>query len=332
MTLNGPIDSRSDQRAARGTCRCAKCHALARESSKGGSVNIQWAPINDAVHGDTTEEILKRQAEQLFTLKAELLHKTQLREHRAQTAQAVSARTKRHRHIAGMEMPFSFTFDQAVGAGAGLTISLPMISVFSMTPGVGMVVAMVLTGLGAAAPGLIRKSEDTENEATKLPAAKKKTRKTRLASANEDREAVILAWARYETDVALQIDFPAMTDVRKSETAALAKALRAAEIASRHAGESLEALIRYEDAVLDLEGAFNAAERAAKLDQEHPLTTDQKALAHTLLAMAVDTAGNVHERRQAHQRLLKLLDGVIVLADPAREALAAAARRGEINK
>jgi hypothetical protein len=65
------------------------------------------------------------------------------------------------------------------------------------------------------------------------------SRDARLASASKDHEAIVMAWALYETDVALQIDFPAMTDVRKPETSALAKALRAAEIASRHAGDDL---------------------------------------------------------------------------------------------
>lgn len=239
---------------------------------------------------------------------------------------------KRYRHIHDIELPFSFTFDQAVGFAAGLSLSLPVISVLGLTPDVGIYIVAGLTALGTSTPWLISKTRDTEKRKAEKHAFVKPSRKTRLTSANQDREAVMLAWARYETDVALQIDFPAMTDVRKPETAALAKALRAAEIASRHAAESIDSLIRYEDAVLDLEGAFKAAETAAKLDQACPLTIDQKALAHTLLAMAVDPGGNLHERRQAHQRLLKLLDGVIVLAEPARLALEAATTRREIDR
>jgi hypothetical protein len=226
----------------------------------------------------------------------------------------------------------SFTFDQAVGFAAGLTLSLPIISVFGLGPDVGVYIATGLTALGTSTPWLISKTRDTEKRKAEKPAAVKSSRKTRLASAHQDHEAVLLAWAKYETDVALQIDYPTMTDVRQPETAALAKALRAAEIASRHSGESIDSLIRYEGSVLDLEAAFKAAETAAKLDQQHPLTADQKALAHTLLAMAVDPAGNAHERRGAHQRLLKLLDGLIVLAEPARLALEASTARREVQQ
>jgi hypothetical protein len=354
-----------------GDCRCKKCRALGRQEILSGR-SVSWLAINLMVHkgapripasskyspltpsgSNSRASATQDPGGRRTVTTAELAAKCQCKSCVELTRQiqhgfpriprenvdltkpgiaATDAAKKRFKHIYGMEMPFSFTLDQAVGFAGGLTLSLPVISVFGLTPDVGVYVVAGLTALGTSTPWFIGKARDTEKRKTATPAAPKPSRKTRLASARQDHEAVLLAWARYETDVALQIDYPAMTDVRKPETAALAKALRAAEIASRHAQESLRSLIHYEGAVLDLEGAFKAAGTAAKLDQENPLTADQKTLAHTLLAMAVDPAGNVHERRQAHQRLLKLLDGVILLAEPARLALEAAAARGEIAK
>lgn len=354
MSVNDQAGAVGYGRIARGACRCEACVALARESGVTGAPSIRWAAVNSAVHEiDLMHRKAKEEAEYRFKIEAEYLHKEEAEAEAYQrsgikSAQAGMIRAALHGKIkaeaqqAKASAPKKWvylgntgvrvTFDQVVGFAAGLSLSLPVVSVLGLTPDIAVYVVTGMTALGTTAPWFISKRRDTEKQTATAPTQQKPSRKARLASANADREAVILAWAKYETDVALQIDFPAMTDVRKPETAALAKALRAAEIASRHADESIEALIRYEDAVLDLEGAFKAAEAAAKLDQEHPLTTDQKTLAHTLLAIAVDTAGNIHERRQAHQRLLKLLDGVIVLAEPARLALEQAAARGELRR
>jgi hypothetical protein len=335
----GPRERRAPAAAAIGDCRCLECVAVGRQQIQDGSTYIPWRRVNKSVH-DADLRVPASSKYSPLTPSGSNSRASATQEpggRRTVTTgiprenddvtkpriAATDAAKKRFKHIYGMQMPFSFTFDQAVGFAGGLTLSLPIISVFGLTPDVGLYVAAGLTALGTSTPWFIGKARDTEKRKTATPAAPKPSRKTRLASANTDREAVLLAWAKYETDIGLQIDYPAMTDMRRPETSALAKALRAAEIASRHAAESIDSLIRYEGAVLDLEGAFKAAETASKLDQEHPLSPDDKALAHTLLAMAVDPAGNVHERRQAHQRLLKLLDGVIVLSDPARLALEA---------
>jgi len=346
MSVHTPADAIKIGRIARGACRCEACVSMAKADRNAGAPSANWGAINYAVHrnGILMQQV-KEDAERLSKLEVEteayqrakvksvdaaMLRAALHDKIKLQAPPTKATAPKKQLHIGGTG--FKVTFDQVVGFAAGLSLSLPVVSVLGLTPDIGFYVVTGMTALGTSTPWLISKSRDTEKREMTAPAQQKPSKKTRLASANADREAVILAWAKYETDVALQIDFPAMTDVRKPETAALAKALRAAEIASRHAGESLDALIRYEDAVLDLENAFKAAERAAKTDQDHPLTEDQRDLAHTLLTMAVDPAGNVHERRQAHQRLLKLLDGVIVLAEPARFALEQAAARGQLDR
>jgi hypothetical protein len=83
--------------------------------------------------------------------------------------------------------------------------------------------------------------------------------------------AVLARWQRYELDPALCIDFPAMSDPRHPATAAMLKAMRAADILrsenSGNAGGTAPGPGRqgsgYSDAVARLEDALAEAERAA---------------------------------------------------------------------
>lgn len=83
---------------------------------------------------------------------------------------------------------------------------------------------------------------------------------------------VLARWQRYELDPALCIDFPAMSDPRHPATAAMLKAMRAADILrsgnSGSAGDSGSTGTGrqgsgYSDAVARLEDALAEAERAA---------------------------------------------------------------------
>jgi hypothetical protein len=293
----------------RGLCPCEGCVDATEKQFARGAKSARWGSVHRTVHGQEAPASGVRRAK---------------------------GRVRKPRHSVR---------DRVAGGCIGVLGISPVISIFGIdTVAAGPLFASVAVVGAVGVPWVVTKVRASAKlEAPAVAPAptaarpavapvKLPSRKDRLASTTKDHEAVVMAWAKYETDVSLQIDYPAMTDVRKPETSALAKALRAAEIASRHAGDDLDSVIRYEGAVLDLEAAFATAEAAARLDSEHPLTTDQKDLAHTLLAITVDPNGNVHERRQAHQRLLKLLDGVIILAEPARLALEVAAARGEIAK
>lgn len=70
-------------------------------------------------------------------------------------------------------------------------------------------------------------------------------------------DAVLKRWQRYELDPALAIDFPAMADVARPETAAFVRAMREAELLRTlgHPG--------YPPAVARLESALHHAELAA---------------------------------------------------------------------
>lgn len=76
-------------------------------------------------------------------------------------------------------------------------------------------------------------------------------------AAQAEHNTLLARWSRYELDPAYCIDYPAMTDVRQPETAALIRAIREAE--------QLRAVPRqgYAPAVARLGLALSAAERAA---------------------------------------------------------------------
>jgi len=82
-----------------------------------------------------------------------------------------------------------------------------------------------------------------------------------------EHDAVIARWMRYETDPALQIGYPAMTDVKRAETAAYLRAAdHAKEMRRAATGRVTPAeFAAYRDAVAELERAFEAAEHAAKV-------------------------------------------------------------------
>ncbi len=70
-------------------------------------------------------------------------------------------------------------------------------------------------------------------------------------------QTILEQWRCYELDPARTIDFPAMTDVRTAETAALTRAIREAEYCKVTAGTD------YRAAVEHLADALTEAERAA---------------------------------------------------------------------
>lgn len=80
-------------------------------------------------------------------------------------------------------------------------------------------------------------------------------------------DGVVARWMRYETDPALQIAYPAMTDVRRPETAAYLRAAGQANDARRTADGRITPaeFAAYRDAVAELERAFEAAEHAARV-------------------------------------------------------------------
>lgn len=108
---------------------------------------------------------------------------------------------------------------------AGLAVIAPAVILAALaSPPAGLFLGFLATATGAgayrSAPVLLRQSD-----------ARRAARET--AAANEAaavrHRAVLARWQRYELDLARQIDFPALSDPRQPETAALIKAMKAAE-------------------------------------------------------------------------------------------------------
>lgn len=136
-------------------------------------------------------------------------------------------------------------------------------------------------------------------------------------------EAILARWRPYELDVAKLIDYPSMSDVRVPETAAMLRAMRAADLARTAPTDE------YRDAVLTFETAFEVAEREAHHRATSTLPEADRAklaTAKQLLALAEDGAATDHERQAAYQRMRKLLDGLIIIPEPAQRHLESALR------
>lgn len=126
-----------------------------------------------------------------------------------------------------------------------------------------------------------------------VPSASEPRPLERLHAAHD---AVTARWMRYETDPALQISYPAMTDVKNPETAVYFRAAgHAVDMRRAAVGRITPAeFAAYRDAVAELERAFEAAEHAAKVQAgEAPATAAWQDAAQDMLsrsAEAIDRA------------------------------------------
>lgn len=135
----------------------------------------------------------------------------------------------------------------------GSAVAVPAILIPTLaTPWTGLVLAAVGGAAGVAAyrshPRIVAWQSRRQQRRTDLPV---------LTAAQAEHAALVARWSRYELDPALCIDFPAMTDIRQPETAAVIRAMRDANQlrAVPHQG--------YATAVARLRLALTEAEKAA---------------------------------------------------------------------
>lgn len=141
-----------------------------------------------------------------------------------------------------------------------------------------------------------------------VPRASAPTPLDRLQAQHDE---VTARWMQYETDPALQIAYPAMTDVRRVETAAYLRASgRAVELRRAASGRTTAAeFAAYRDAVAELERAFEAAEHAARVQ-------------------AGDATVNPAWQDTAHEMLNRSAEAIDRAAGAAASAIAAWTNRG----
>ncbi|MET3812512.1 hypothetical protein [Arthrobacter sp. UYEF3] len=142
---------------------------------------------------------------------------------------------------------------------AGLAVVGPAVLLPSLvSPWAGLILTAVAGTTAAASyrwtPGLLRWQE--AGRAARDAAA------VDAAAARRHRE-VLARWRRYELDPAFCIDFPAMSDPTRPETAAFLKAMKAADHVRGGVGPGAGDGSGYSAAVERLERSLAAAERAA---------------------------------------------------------------------
>ena len=108
---------------------------------------------------------------------------------------------------------------------AGLAVVAPAVILPAIaSPSAGLMLGFLATATGVAAyrwtPVLLRRQD--------VRRASRETMSANEAAAALHR-AVLARWQRYELDPGYRIDFPALSDPRQPETAALIKAMKAAE-------------------------------------------------------------------------------------------------------
>lgn len=146
------------------------------------------------------------------------------------------------------------------------------------------------------------------------------------------RDALIVEWSKYETDISLMIDYPIMTDytdpeVRKVVTAM--QGIRKAEMMS--VDQSTEAHdSALQDAVDEFEVSFRAAERYARRYGQDRLSAKEQqklATARTALDIILDEESPSFEVEAAYKSLRSSLKGIIDVPQQAIAAIEARVRR-----
>jgi len=135
-------------------------------------------------------------------------------------------------------------------------------------------------------------------------------------------------WLDYEVDVAKLLDFPLMTDMRESLTAAFHRARGHADLLRPASADDLvgdrDAQVEYRDAVNDYVTAFDIAESEAIRRRRSDFSTEaQERLerAQRLLRVAADAAATPDERRSAYSKAQRELDGLVVLPAVTRASI-----------
>lgn len=164
-------------------------------------------------------------------------------------AAAGSAHLARKHRTADAGLPDAVFWD----GFAGLAVLAPAIIVPALVaPWTGLMLGFLAAAAGVAAyrwtPALSHR-QDVRRAAREMRAANE--------AAADLHRAVLTRWQRYELDPAYRIDFPALSDPQQPETAALIKAMKAAQ-RLRDGNDP-----GYEPAVRRLEQALAEAERAA---------------------------------------------------------------------
>ncbi|MBD8045188.1 hypothetical protein H9638_15360 [Arthrobacter sp. Sa2BUA2] len=142
------------------------------------------------------------------------------------------------------------------------------------------------------------------------------------------RDSSLVAWSRYETDVALLIDYPVMTDYSDPVIREVLVAMQGIREAERGSDPA-----RLHLAVDRFEVALRTAENYARRCGQSKLTDQERsklATARTALNLILDGAASPSEVDGAYRSLRGSLRGIIDLPAPAEAGLEAHARHARM--
>lgn len=147
------------------------------------------------------------------------------------------------------------------------------------------------------------------------------------------RDELLVAWSRYETDVALMIDYPVMTDYSDPvvrDVIVAMQGIRAAEAEALDLGRGRAESSKLRRAVDRFEVAFVTAEKYARRCGQSKLSDAERsklATARQALNIILDGAATPSEVDAAYRSLRGSLRGIIDLPDSAVAALQAHTRQ-----
>jgi hypothetical protein len=147
------------------------------------------------------------------------------------------------------------------------------------------------------------------------------------------KEVLIVEWSKYETDIALMIDFPLMTDytdpVVQKVVAAMQK-LRTAEMMLGDTAAVDAHGSNFEHAVNEFELAFRAAEKHARRHGQNLLTAQEQrrlSTARVALDIIMGETSTGFEIEAAYKTLRSSLKGIIDVPQTALASIEALVRR-----
>ncbi|CEA07438.1 hypothetical protein BN1051_00752 [Arthrobacter saudimassiliensis] len=144
------------------------------------------------------------------------------------------------------------------------------------------------------------------------------------------RDELMVRWSRYETDVALMIDYPVMTDYSEPVIREVLKSMQAIRAAEAEADEGRDPARSSLRAAVDrFEVAFLAAERHARRLGQSKLTPQERSrlsAARSALNIILDAAAPPSEVEAAYRSLRSSLRGILDLPPQVMAGLEARAR------
>lgn len=165
----------------------------------------------------------------------------------------------------------------------------------------------------------LKPEEDADSEFPVKRIKPKEIVMDKVRSISQRLEFVKNEWASYELDLVKILDYPAVTNMGVPATAEFHKALRTAQSHTPVGGELDTAeIMEFNRAVTDLEYRYDVMISEAKRMKWNDYSSKERislSMAQNLLAIASNSASSANERQIAYKRLIKEVEGIIVLPE-----------------